>query len=300
MTKRLVIVESPTKARTLQRFLGDEFIIESSVGHVRDLPASAAEIPEEYKKESWSRLGIDIENGFEPLYVVSPEKKKLIRELKKALKEADELLLATDEDREGEAISWHLLELLKPKVPMKRMVFHEITKEAIVRALEATRELDGDLVEAYKARRVIDRLYGYEVSPILWRKIGPRLSAGRVQSIAIRMIVEREFERMNFRPATYWDISALFASEDEQTFPARLVTLDGQRLASGKDFDNGGKLTRDNVVHLDETTAEELSTGLAGIPFEILSTEEKPFTRSPAPPFTTSTLQQEGRPQTRI
>ena len=219
MTKRLVIVESPTKAKTLRKFLGKDFLVESSVGHIRDLPASAAEIPEEVKKEPWSRLGVNIEEDFEPLYVVSPEKKKVIADLKKKLKQADELLLATDEDREGEAISWHLVQVLNPKVPMRRMVFHEITKEAIAGALNHTREIDYHMVEAYKARRIIDRLYGYEVSPILWRKVAPRLSAGRVQSVAIRIVVERELERMRFQRALYWDLTAMFRTEDAKAFP---------------------------------------------------------------------------------
>lgn len=294
MTK-LVIVESPTKAKTLKRFLGDDFLVESSVGHIRDLPASAAEIPEDLKKESWSRLGINVDEDFEPIYVVSGDKSKVIRDLKQKLKQADELLLATDEDREGEAISWHLVEVLKPKVPMQRMVFHEITREAIVRALDATREIDLNLVEAYKARRTIDRLYGYEVSPILWRKVGPKLSAGRVQSIAIRMIVEREFARMRFCPAHYWDLTATFETAEKKKFPARLITIDGQRLAGGRDFDpDTGKLTKDSVVLLDEAEARSLTEQLLQQPFEILSTEEKPFSKSPPPPFTTSTLQQEG------
>lgn len=295
MPKYLVIVESPTKAKTLRRFLGDDYVVESSVGHIRDLPASAAEIPAEYKKEPWARLGINVEEDFEPIYVVSAEKKKVIRDLKAKLKGVDELLLATDEDREGEAISWHLVKELKPKVPMKRMVFHEITKDAILRSIENTREVDEDLVEAYKARRVIDRLYGYEVSPILWRKIGPRLSAGRVQSVAIRMVVERELERMRFVPAHYWDLTVTFETESKEKFDARLISLSGKRLASGRDFDpDTGKLVKDGVVLVDGEQSQRLAEALKQTPFEIASTEEKPFTRQPAPPFTTSTLQQEG------
>ncbi|MGE3165624.1 MAG: type I DNA topoisomerase [Planctomycetota bacterium] len=294
MTK-LVIVESPTKAKTLRRFLGKEYVVESSVGHIRDLPASAAEIPDEFRKEPWARLGINVDEDFAPLYVVSDDKTKVIRDLRARLKEVDGLLLATDEDREGEAISWHLAEVLKPKVPMQRMVFHEITREAVLRALKETRTIDTNLVEAYKARRTIDRLYGYEVSPILWRKVRPKLSAGRVQSIAIRMIVERELARMRFQSATYWDLAGLFATGDRHTFPARLITISGQRLAGGRDFDpDTGKLTRNDAVLLDEATAQRLASALATASFRVTSTEEKPFTKAPPPPFTTSTLQQEG------
>lgn len=292
---KLVIVESPTKAKTLRRFLGKEYVVESSVGHIRDLPANAAEIPDEYRKEPWARLGINVEDDFAPLYVVSDEKTKVIRELRSRLKEVDELLLATDEDREGEAISWHLVEVLKPKVPMQRMVFHEITREAILKALEETRAIDNNLVEAYKARRTIDRLYGYEVSPILWRKVRPKLSAGRVQSIAIRMIVERELARMRFKSASFWDLAATFATREKRTFPARLITVAGQRLAGGRDFDpDTGRLTRNDAVLLDEATARQLAAALQSADFRVASTEEKPFTKSPPPPFTTSTLQQEG------
>ena len=295
MGKRLVIVESPTKAKTLSRFLGDDFEVESSVGHVRDLPASASEIPTKYKKEPWARLGVNVTNEFAPLYVVHPDKKKKITELKTKLKDADELLLATDEDREGEAISWHLVELLKPKVPTKRMVFHEITKKAILSALDDTREIDSDLVEAQETRRIIDRLYGYEVSPVLWRKIKPKLSAGRVQSVAIRMIVEREQERMRFTQAEYWDLSAQLQAKDGAAFRARLVSVDGKKLAGGKHFDpDTGKLTRGDLVHLQADRAKALAASLKGARFEVISTEEKPFTKSPAAPFTTSTLQQEG------
>jgi DNA topoisomerase-1 len=300
MTRRLVIVESPTKARTLRRFLGGDYIVESSVGHIRDLPASAAEIPEELKKNAWARLGVNVENDFEPLYIISPEKKKVIRELKKRLKEVDELLLATDEDREGEAISWHLTETLQPKIPTRRMVFHEITKEAILDALDHTREIDVDLVRAQETRRIIDRLYGYEVSPVLWRKIAPRLSAGRVQSVAIRMLVDREHARMRFRPARYWDLSATLRTTDGQTFPARLVQVEGRRLATGKDFDpDTGKLARAEAWLLEAEEAASLRAALLeaagrGETLRVVETQEKAFTRSPAPPFTTSTLQQEG------
>ncbi|MBL8898109.1 MAG: type I DNA topoisomerase [Planctomycetes bacterium] len=301
MAKSLVIVESPTKAKTLERFLGKDYVVESSVGHVRDLPASAAEIPPALKKEAWARLGVNVEQDFEPLYVVAPEKKKKIAELKSLAKQVDRILLATDEDREGEAISWHLLELLQPKVPVRRMVFHEITKAAILRSLEETRDLDEDLVQAQETRRIIDRLYGYEVSPILWRKIAPKLSAGRVQSVAIRMLVERELARMRFKKALFWDLVATFLTAGEKSFEARLIALGGKRVASGKDFDpDTGKLRRDDVVLVDEAKAGALLTSLRQGRFRVSDTEEKPFTKSPAPPFTTSTLQQEGNRKLRF
>ncbi|MFN0059006.1 MAG: type I DNA topoisomerase [Planctomycetota bacterium] len=295
MSKRLVIVESPTKAKTLRKFLGKDFVVESSVGHIRDLPANAADVPEKDKKKPWARLGVDVDNDFQPLYVVSPEKKKVLSELKKHLKDADELLLATDEDREGEAISWHLSEELGSKVPMKRMVFHEITREAVLEALRQTRPIDRAMVEAQEARRVIDRLYGYEVSPILWRKIAPRLSAGRVQSVAIRMIVERELERMRFIASEYWDLAALLLSPASDEFPARLVSASGKRVADGRDFDPAtGKLTRTDVVLLNGERARAIAKALLSETFKVASIEEKPFTQNPLPPFTTSTLQQEG------
>jgi DNA topoisomerase I len=295
MTKRLVIVESPTKARTLTRFLGDGFIVESSIGHVRDLPANASEIPAAYKGVKWARLGVDIENDFKPLYVVHADKKKKIGELKKKLKEADEVLLATDEDREGEAISWHLVEVLKPKVPTHRMVFHEITKAAILKSLEETREIDLAMVGAQEARRIIDRLYGYEVSPILWRKVAPRLSAGRVQSIAIRMIVERELARMRFKSAEYWGISVQFETPAEERFEATLQTLGGLRVAKGTDFNpDTGRLKNARTRLLGGEEAARLQEALKDGSFSIRSAEEKTFVRRPAPPFTTSTLQQEG------
>jgi DNA topoisomerase-1 len=237
MSKRLVIVESPAKARTIAGYLGPDFIVESSVGHIRDLPDSAAEIPEKYKGESWARLGVDVEHGFEPLYVVDPDKKKTVAQLRKQLADADELLLATDEDREGEAIAWHLLEVLKPKVPVRRMVFHEITRPAIEQALEETRDVDERLVDAQESRRILDRLYGYEVSPVLWKKIMRGLSAGRVQSVATRLVVERERERMAFRAAAWWDLVATF---DPESFEARLVSLDGKRVATGREFGPDG------------------------------------------------------------
>ena len=298
---KLVIVESPTKAKTLRRFLGDEFLVESSVGHVRDLPPNADAIPADMKKEKWARLGVNVEDDFKPLYVVHPDKKAKIKELKAMLKESSELLLATDEDREGEAISWHLLELLQPKVPVKRMVFHEITKGAILKALDDTREIDSKLVEAQEARRIIDRLYGYEVSPVLWRKIRPKLSAGRVQSIAIRMVVEREQARLRFHEASYWGITALLETGEQKTFEARLATLDGSSLASGKDFDpDTGLLTRTDRHHLLGAEAEEVVKSLREHAFQVMSTEEKPYTRAPAAPFTTSTLQQEGNRKLRF
>ncbi|MEM9381603.1 MAG: type I DNA topoisomerase [Planctomycetota bacterium] len=305
MSKTLVIVESPTKAKTLKKFLGKDYIVESSVGHIRDLPANAAEIPAKYKKEPWSRLGVDVENDFQPLYIVQPAKKKKISELKAMLKEVDRVLLATDEDREGEAISWHLVEVLDPKVPYQRMVFHEITKSAILEALDDTREIDKDLVEAQESRRILDRLYGYEVSPILWRKIKPRLSAGRVQSVATKIIVDRERDRMRFVGAEYWDLVATFSPTSGdgvgKDFDARLVSLRGKRIAGGKDFDPfTGKLTRDDVELLSGDEAKELREKLASGAFRVLSAEEKPFSRTPAPPFTTSTLQQEGNRKLRF
>ncbi len=294
MTTRLVIVESPTKAKTLSKYLGSDFIVESSVGHIRDLPANAAEIPKQYKGEQWARLGVQVEDAFKPLYVVQPAKKSTIADLKRALKEADELLLATDEDREGEAISWHLIEVLQPKVPVRRMVFHEITRRAVQASLDQTRELNRNLVEAQEARRIIDRLYGYLVSPVLWRKVAPRLSAGRVQSVAIRMLVERERARMRFRAAEYWDLTAEFTTGANDTFDGRLQTLEGARLARSANFDpDTGKLKDDSIRMLDAETAATLATELRGETFSIDGMEEQPFKRSPAPPFTTSTLQQE-------
>src|SRR5579864_7347077 len=246
--KRLVIVESPAKARTIKGYLGDDFVVESSVGHIRDLPERAADIPEEYKKEKWARLGVNVADEFRPLYIVVPEKKKRVSELKKLLKNADELLLATDEDREGEAIAWHLLEVLKPKVPVRRMVFHEITRPAIEQALDQTREVDERLVDAQESRRILDRLYGYEVSPVLWKKVMPRLSAGRVQSVATRLVVERERERIAFRAAAWWDLVGTF---DPESFDARLVSVEGRRVATGRDFGPDGKL-KGEARQLDE------------------------------------------------
>ncbi len=289
MSKRLVIVESPAKARTIKSFLGPEFVVESSIGHIRDLPERAADVPAKYKKEPWARLGVNVENDFEPLYVVDSEKKERVADLKKHLNQADELLLATDEDREGEAIAWHLSEVLKPKVPAHRMVFHEITRDAIERALEETREIDSRLVDAQETRRILDRLYGYEVSPVLWKKIMPRLSAGRVQSVATRLVVERERARMAFVAAEYWDIEGTFVPGP---FTARLVTVDGRRVAQGRDFDSKGVLS-EGAARLDEAAARRLADELEGSEFEVRSVDEKPYTRRPAPPFMTSTLQQE-------
>ena len=289
MPKRLVIVESPAKARTIAGYLGPEFVVESSVGHIRDLPDSAAEIPEKYKGEAWARLGVDVEHGFEPLYVVDPDKKKTVAQLRKQLADADELLLATDEDREGEAIAWHLLEVLKPKVPVRRMVFHEITRHAIEQALDETRDVDERLVDAQESRRILDRLYGYEVSPVLWKKVMRGLSAGRVQSVATRLVVERERERMAFRAAAWWDLLGTFAPE---SFEARLVAVDGERVAQGRDFGSDGKL-RSEARPLDEEAARGLAARLEGASFHVARVERKPYVRRPSPPFMTSTLQQE-------
>lgn len=298
--RRLVIVESPTKARKLAGYLGSGYIVESSRGHIRDLPRAAADVPAKFKSEPWARLGVNVDADFEPLYIISPEKKSTVSELKGLLKDVDEVYLATDGDREGEAIAWHLLETLKPSVPVKRMVFHEITRPAILEAAENPRDLDIDLVDAQETRRILDRLYGYEVSPVLWKKVAPKLSAGRVQSVATRIIVQRERDRMAFRSASYWDILArLDASVSDPkaqppTFTARLTSVDGQRVAAGRDFDSLGQLRKANeVVILDETTATRLATDLQGAQLSVASAEEKPYTRRPYPPFMTSTLQQE-------
>ena len=288
--KRLVIVESPAKAKTIAGYLGDDFVVESSVGHIRDLPERAADIPEEYKKEAWARLGVDVEHDFEPLYIVDPDKRKKVSELKKLLASSAELLLATDEDREGEAIAWHLLQVLNPKVPVRRMVFHEITRDAIDRALGETREVDQRLVDAQETRRILDRLYGYEISPVLWKKIMPRLSAGRVQSVATRLVVERERERRRFVPAQWWDIEGTF---DPESFAARLVTVEGKRVAQGRDFGPDGKARSDDIVQLDESDARGLADRLKDSAFSVGRVERKPYVRRPSPPFMTSTLQQE-------
>lgn len=289
MGKSLVIVESPAKARTIAGYLGSNFTVESSVGHIRDLPDRAGDVPKEARKR-FGALGVDVDGGFEPYYVIDPEKKKIVTALRKHLADADELLLATDEDREGEAIAWHLVQVLKPKVPVRRMVFHEITKDAIERALEETREIDTRLVDAQETRRILDRLYGYEVSPVLWKKVTRGLSAGRVQSVATRLVVERERERMAFTSAEYWDLLATF---DPGSFDARLVQLDGRRLALGRDFTPSGELRDDSLVRLDEEAARALAERLEGADFRVRSVEDKPYRRKPAAPFRTATLQQE-------
>jgi len=298
MPKSLVIVESPTKAKTIGKFLGKDFEVLASYGHVRDLPGNASEVPANMKKEKWATLGINVNNDFDPLYIIPSEKKKRVQELKEALKDADEVYLATDEDREGESISWHLLEVLKPKIPVKRLVFHEITKEAIDEALRNYREVDEDLVKAQETRRIIDRLFGYSVSPVLWKKMARGLSAGRVQSVAMRLLVERERERIKFRKATYWDLKGKFKklSEDLTEFEADLSHVGGKRIAIGKDFDpNTGKLDgKSDVVLIDEKKARELFDALSSATPKVSSIEEKPFTTRPYAPFTTSTLQQEG------
>ena len=315
---RLVIVESPAKARTIAGYLGQGYVVESSIGHIRDMPDKAAEIPAKYRKEPWARLGVNVDDGFEALYVVNADKKSQVTKLKSLLKDADELLLATDEDREGEAIAWHLLEELKPKVPTRRMVFHEITPEAIAQAVANPRDIDRGLVDAYQTRRVLDRLYGYEVSPVLWKKVMPRLSAGRVQSVATRLVVARERERMAFRPARYWDLQAVFArtdgvsDADVSSFPAALVAVDGRRVAQGRDFAPSGELRNPDALYLYGTpsspadqaqpappgvvhrlSAAELADRLQSADFSVKSVERKPYRRSPYAPFRTTTLQQE-------
>ncbi|KLU08567.1 MULTISPECIES: type I DNA topoisomerase [unclassified Kocuria] len=296
--KSLLIVESPSKVKTIAGYLGDAYEVESSMGHIRDLP-QPSELPAELKKGPYGKFAVDVEHGFEPYYVVNPDKKKKVTELKRKLKEADALYLATDGDREGEAIAWHLLEVLKPKVPVYRLTFPEITREAIERAFGELRELDQDLVDAQETRRILDRLYGYEISPVLWRKIASGLSAGRVQSVATRLVVERERQRMAFVPADYWDLSGTFARTDGEdagtAFSARLSSVDGKRVAGGRDFGDDGALkgAAGKLVHLDETAARDLAAGLEDAAFAVRSLETKPYTRRPAAPFTTSTLQQE-------
>ncbi|WP_262283305.1 type I DNA topoisomerase [Micromonospora sp. MA102] len=305
-TTRLVIVESPAKAKTISGYLGPGYVVEASFGHVRDLPRNAAEIPAAYEDKPWARLGVDVDNGFAALYVVSADRKKQITKLKSLAKEVDEIFLATDEDREGEAIAWHLVETLKPKVPVKRMVFHEITKPAIQAAVANPREIDRDLVDAQEARRILDRLYGYEVSPVLWRKVRSGLSAGRVQSVATRIVVERERQRMAFRTAEYWDILATLAvanpGEGPRTFNATLIALGGDRIATGKDFEptTGRVRAGAGVVHLDESGARGLAARLDGRPFTVTRVEEKPYRRRPYAPFITSTLQQEAARKLRL
>ncbi|MEV6652706.1 type I DNA topoisomerase [Streptomyces sp. NPDC051219] len=295
--RRLVIVESPAKAKTIKAYLGPGYVVEASVGHIRDLPNGAAEVPDKYTGEV-RRLGVDVEHDFQPIYVVNADKKAQVRKLKEQLAESDELFLATDEDREGEAIAWHLLEVLKPKVPVHRMVFHEITEHAIRDAVANPRELNKRMVDAQETRRILDRLYGYEVSPVLWKKVMPRLSAGRVQSVATRLVVERERERIAFRSAEYWDLTGTFSTgragdaSDPSTLVARLNTVDGRRIAQGRDFGSTGQLKSD-VLHLDEATARALAAGLEGASFSVRSVESKPYRRSPYAPFRTTTLQQE-------
>jgi DNA topoisomerase-1 len=295
--KKLVIVESPAKAKTIAGYLGGDYVVESSIGHIRDLPTSASEIPAKVKDEPWARLGVNVDADFAPIYVVDARKKKVVADLKAKLKSADELLLATDEDREGEAIAWHLVQELKPTVPVRRMVFHEITRPAIERALQETREIDESLVDAQEARRVLDRLYGYEVSPVLWRKVMQGLSAGRVQSVATRLVVERERERIAFVAAGYWDIVGTF---DPGAFTARLASVDGRRVAQGRDFGPDGALKADDAVQLGEDEARRLAGGLEGAAFAVTSVEEKPYRRRPAAPFMTSTLQQEASRKLRL
>ncbi|WP_435643254.1 type I DNA topoisomerase [Streptomyces sp. H49] len=296
--RRLVIVESPAKAKTIKGYLGPGYTVEASVGHIRDLPNGAAEVPEKYTGEV-RRLGVDVEHDFQPVYVVNADKKAQVKKLKDLLKDSDELFLATDEDREGEAIAWHLQEVLKPKIPVKRMVFHEITKDAIREAVANPRQLNQKLVDAQETRRILDRLYGYEVSPVLWKKVMPRLSAGRVQSVATRLVVERERERIAFRSAEYWDLTGTFGTgragdpSDPSSLVARLQTVDGRRVAQGRDFDSLGRLKSANTLHLDEATARGLAAALENTRFSVRSVESKPYRRSPYAPFRTTTLQQE-------
>jgi DNA topoisomerase-1 len=294
MAKPLVIVESPAKAKTIARFLGDAYLVESSIGHIRDLPRSAAEVPAAYKGESWARLGVDVDNDFKPLYVISREKQEQVRKLRSLVGQSSEVYLATDEDREGESIAWHLLEVLAPQVPVKRMVFHEITRQAIEHAIANPRDLDRRLVDAQEARRVLDRLYGYEISPVLWKKVMQGLSAGRVQSVFTRIVVERERERMRFRSAAWWSVSATFGTAADEQFDAQLLALDGRSVADGGDFGPDGQL-RDpgSAVLLDEQSAGSLVTALEGAELKVASVDDKPYRRSPAAPFITSTLQQE-------
>jgi DNA topoisomerase I len=309
--RKLVIVESPAKARTIAGYLGKGYVVESSIGHIRDMPDKASEIPTKYRNETWARLGVDVDHDFQPLYVVHADKRQQVAKLKQLLKNADELYLATDEDREGEAIAWHLQQELKPRVPTRRMVFHEITPEAIAQAIASPRSVDQGLVEAYQTRRVLDRLYGYEVSPVLWKKVMPQLSAGRVQSVAVRLVVDRERDRIAFRPAEYWDLEAIFAKiaadklaeGDVDSFSATLVSVDGRRVAQGRDFTSVGELKGEGtngstangsaVLHLDGAAAAALAGRLTGADFAVKSVERKPYTRKPYAPFRTTTLQQE-------
>src|SRR5499426_3361603 len=293
-TKPLVIVESPAKAKILGRFLGNKYRVEASYGHIRDLPESASEVPKEIKEKDWGRLGVDVEEDFTPYYVVPTDKRKQVAHLKTAIKEASELLLATDPDREGESISWHLTQVLKPKVPVRRIVFHEITEEAVMEALKSPAAVDENLVRAQESRRILDRLYGYTLSPVLWKKVQTGLSAGRVQSVAVRLIVEREEERRAFRTALYWDLEARMKGEGRE-FVATLARLNDQRIATGKDFDaKTGELKNPNARLLDEAAAVTLADAIrANVPWTVSSVEQKPGIERPAPPFTTSTLTQE-------
>ena len=293
-TKSLVIVESPAKARTISKFLGKDYEVEASIGHIRDLPQGKKEIPEKYKSEEWAYLGVNVDEDFEPVYIVPADKKKHVSKLKQLLKEAKNLYLATDEDREGEAISWHLQEVLKPKVPVHRLVFHEITKQAIQKALDSTRQIDDNLVRAQETRRILDRLYGFDMSNLLWRRVGPGTSAGRVQSVAVRLIVQRERERIAFVDATYWDLEAVFETGKSEKFAATLTAVEGRKIPSGKDFDStNGQLKNKDLFHMSQAQADELRAKLATADFQVTKVEVKPFTERPRPPFTTSTLQQE-------
>ena len=303
-SRRLVVVESPAKAKTIAGYLGDGYTVESSFGHIRDLPSKKTDVPAAHRERYGNPVGVDVEGGFEPLYIVPAGRAKdQVKKLKSLLKDADELLLATDEDREGEAIAWHLREELKPKVPVRRMVFHEITRDAIRAAVQNPRDIDENLVDAQETRRIVDRLYGYQISPVLWRKVMQGLSAGRVQSVATRLVVDRERERMAFRPASYWDLTATLqtasaesaqSSEDPSAFEAKLISVDGAKVATGRDFDAHGQVkARGNVVVLDQPRAEALASALTDAPFEVRSVEAKPYTRKPYAPFRTTTLQQE-------
>src|SRR6476661_2541512 len=294
VAKPLVIVESPAKAKTLGRFLGTKYRVEASFGHIRDLPESAAEVPKEIKDKEWGRLGVDVDSDFTPYYVVPNDKRKQVAHLKTAVKDASELLLATDPDREGEAISWHLTQVLKPKVPVRRIVFHEITETAVREALNNPSVVNEDLVRAQESRRILDRLYGYTLSPLLWKKVQTGLSAGRVQSVAVRLIVEREEERRAFRTAVYWDLEARLRGEGRE-FVATLARINDQRIATGKDFDaKTGELKNQNARLLDEASAGALAGAIrANVPWTVTSVEQKPGVERPAPPFTTSTLTQE-------
>src|SRR5690349_6954090 len=294
MAKPLVIVESPAKAKTLGRFLGSKYRVEASYGHIRDLPESAAEVPKDIKDKEWGRLGVDVENEFTPYYVVPSDKKKQVAHLKTAVKDASELLLATDPDREGEAISWHLTQVLKPRIPVRRIVFHEITEDAVKDALQHPSDVNENLVRAQESRRILDRLYGYTLSPVLWKKVQTGLSAGRVQSVAVRLIVEREEERRAFRTGVYWDLEATLRGEGRE-FTATLVRLNDQRIATGKDFDaQTGGLKNQNVRLLDESATTTLVEAIrSNLPWTVSSLEQRPGVERPAPPFTTSTLTQE-------